>query len=194
MLDARCPERSPGRAVPRFVRAALLAIGVLTAASSCGAGSSAGTASDALSRGLQAHLAGRLDEATVAYFETLRRDPRNKFAYYDLGQIAHISSRPVAAESYYRLALEIDPGFGPALFNLAILRVEAGSAQEAIDLYQTLLVANPDYAAAHYNLGVALRSIGKQREGDEELARAHRLDATLTPPASMPDPSPAATH
>jgi len=192
MVDARCPERSSGRMVSRLLRAALLAVGILTVASSCGAGSSAGTASDALSRGLQAHRAGRLDEATVAYFETLRRDPRNKFAYFDLGQIAHISNRPVAAESYYRLALEVDPSFGPALFNLAILRVDAGAAQEAIDLYQTLLVANPDYAAAHYNLGVALRSIGKQREGDEELARALRLDPTLPPPASAP--APAATH
>src|SRR5205809_6404919 len=163
MLDARCPERFPGRAVSRFLHAALLAVQALAATASCGGTSSAQSAPDPLSRGLQAHLAGRLDEATVAYFEALRRDPRNKFAYYDLGQIAQISSRPVAAESYYRLALEIDPGFGPALFNLAILRVEAGSAQEAIDLYQTLLVANPDYAAAHYTLGVALRSTGKQR-------------------------------
>ena len=171
------------------MRAALLGLALLAAAPACGGTSSAETTSDPLSRGLEAHLAGRLDEATAAYFEALRQDPRNKFAYFDLGQIAQISKRPVEAESYYRIALGIDPNFGPALFNLAIVRFEAGSAQEAVDLYQTLLAATPDYAAARYNLGVALRSIGKQREGDEEIARAIRLDRTLAPPASAPNPN-----
>jgi tetratricopeptide (TPR) repeat protein len=167
----------------RLPRAVLIGLALLAIAPGCG-GSPAETASDSFNRGLQAHFAGRLDDATVAYFATLRRDPRNKFAYFDLGQIAQVTKRPVAAESYYRLALEIDADFGPALFNLAILRFEAGSAQEAIDLYQTFLAASPDNAGAHYNLGVALRSIGKQREADEELARAIRLDSTLAPPAS----------
>jgi tetratricopeptide (TPR) repeat protein len=172
-----------------ILRGLLLAAAVIAAAPGCGGSGSAQNAPDPLSQGLQAHRAGRLDDATVAYFEALRRDPRNKFAYFDLGQIAQISKRPVAAESYYRLALEIDPSFGPALFNLAILRFEAGSAKDAIELYQTLLAASPDYAAAHYNLGVALRSIGKQREGDEEIARAIGLDRTLAPPVSVPGSS-----
>ena len=166
--------------------------GLLTATASCVGTSSAGSASDPRSRGLVAHLAGRLDEATAAYFEALQQDPRNKYAFFDLGQIAHISKRPVGAESYYRLALAIDPIFSPALFNRAILRFE-GSRPEAIDLYQTLIAANPDYAAAHYNLGVALRSIGKQREGDEEIAQAIRLDKTLAPPASAPNLNPGGT-
>jgi len=183
------PDGPCSGALARLMRAVLLGLALLAAAPGCGGAGTSETASDPLSRGLQAHLAGRLDEATAAYFEALRQDPRNKFAYFDLGQIAHISKRPVEAESYYRLALEIDPNFAPALFNLAILRFEAGSAPEAIVLYQTLLATNPDYAAAHYNLGVALRSIGKVREGDDEIARAIRLDRTLAPPASAPNAS-----
>ncbi|HEV8534465.1 MAG TPA: tetratricopeptide repeat protein [Candidatus Limnocylindria bacterium] len=183
---------NPAARRPGLLSVVLLAL-VLIGAAGCGGTSSAETTSDPLSRGLQAHLAGRLDEATAAYFEALRQDPRNKFAYFDLGQIAHISKRPVEAESYYRIALSIDPSFGPALFNLAILRFEAGAAPEAIDLYQTLLAESPNYAAAHYNLGVALRSIGKQNEGDAEIAQAIRLDKSLAPPATAPDLRPGGT-
>src|SRR5437867_2274770 len=80
------------------------------------------TAADALNRGLQAHAAGKLDEAVAAYFTTLSKDPKNQFAYYNLGEIAQRGNRLVAAEAYYRLALEQDPKMESALFNLAIVR------------------------------------------------------------------------
>jgi hypothetical protein len=51
---------------------------------------------------LQAHAAGKLDEATTAYFETLAKDSKNKFAFYNLGVIAQGQGRAAAAESYYR--------------------------------------------------------------------------------------------
>src|SRR5256885_2190001 len=67
-------------------------------------GGSSETAADALNRGLAAHAAGKLDEAVAAYFTTLSKDPKNQFAYYNLGEIAQRQSRFVAAEPYYRLA------------------------------------------------------------------------------------------
>src|SRR5439155_757706 len=84
------PPRRPrlGGASSTCLRAALLVFGLLTATASCVGTSSAGSASDPRSRGLVAHLAGRLDEATAAYFEALQQDPRNKYAFFDLDQIA----------------------------------------------------------------------------------------------------------
>src|SRR3989337_1614422 len=102
----------------------LVALLFVVAAAACGYPSTTGTtdtAADALSRGLQAHTAGKFDEATAAYFETLAKDPKNKFAFYNLGEIAQRQSRPAAAESFYRLALEQDPKMASALFNLAII-------------------------------------------------------------------------
>src|SRR6266567_1366009 len=114
-------------------------------------------ASDALNKGLQAHAAGRLDEAAKDYREVLSHDPQNKYAYYDLGVIDQTQNRPAQAENNYRLALSIDPNFPSALFNLAILRADAGSAQEAVDLYRRDIAADPNNARAHLNLGVLLR-------------------------------------
>lgn len=136
-------------------------------------------ASQALERGLQAHAAGRLDEAAAAYREVLVHDPRSTFAYYNLGLIEQTLDHPGAAEAYYRLALGIDSNFVSALFNLAILRNEAGATQEAIDLYRQVVALQPDHAEAHFNLGLALRSIGEEAEAQEEIDRAIELNPSL---------------
>jgi Tfp pilus assembly protein PilF len=115
-------------------------------------------AQDVLQRGLEAQTAGRLDEATTAYREVLELDPRNKYAFYNLGVIDQNSGRAQAAENNYRIATSIDPDFTPALFNLAILRTDAGANDEAIALYRRVIAAEPFNAAGHLNLGYALAS------------------------------------
>ncbi|HUG06622.1 MAG TPA: tetratricopeptide repeat protein [Candidatus Limnocylindria bacterium] len=148
-----------------------------------------GSADDALSRALQAHTAGNLDAATAAYFETLSKDPKNKFAYYNLGVIAQAEKRAAAAESYYRLALEQDARMGSALFNLAILRAQAGANQEAADLYRRVIAIDPSYAAAYFNLGLVLRQLGQNAEAEQALATAQRLDAKLVAPSPSASPA-----
>jgi tetratricopeptide (TPR) repeat protein len=159
----------------------------------CGSTPPANTAEDALSRALQAHTAGKLDEATVAYFETLAKDPKNKFAFYNLGVIAQTQNRPVAAESYYRLAIDQDPQMGSAIFNLAIIRAQAGANQEAADLYRRVIAIDPNYAAAHFNLGLILRLLGQNAEAQTELATAQRLDPKLVAPNPTATPNQQAT-
>ena len=136
-------------------------------------------ASSALAAGLKAHAAGRLDEAAADYDKVLVYDPRNKFAYYNLGVIEQTQGDGGSAESDYRIALTIDPDFVPALFNLAILRTSSGSDREAIDLYEHVIQIDEGYAAAHLNLGFLLIDNGQVKEGKTELAIAVGLDATL---------------
>ena len=174
----------------RLFLACLLALA--TAAMACGGPSSANSgnesAADALNRGLQAHAAGKLDEAVAAYFTTLSKDPKNQFAYYNLGEISQRQGRLVAAESYYRLALDIDPKMLSALFNLAIVRTNAGATNDAIALYRQAIAVDPNYAAAHFNLGLLLRQIGQTAEAQTELATAQRLDKTLVAPSPSASP------
>jgi tetratricopeptide (TPR) repeat protein len=174
--------------------AALLALGV---AASCGVGSSAppsppaDLAGEALARGIAAHNAGKTDEAKQAYYETLYRDPKNKFAFYNLGQIARFANKPQVAEGYYRSAVEIDANFAPALFGLGAVRQTLDATAEAIDLYRRVIAIEPANAAAHYNLGILLRLSGKVVEGDAEIAKGMQLDPKLTaPPPVRPTPTP----
>ena len=167
--------------------ACLLASAALVTA--CGNTPAANTADDALSRGLQAHAGGKLDEATTAYFEALAKDPKNKFAFYNLGVIAQGQNRPAAAEAFYRLAIEQDARMGSALFNLAIVRALAGANQEAADLYRRVIAIDPNYAAAHFNLGLVLRLLGQNAEAEQELTKARQLDAKLVAPSPSASPA-----
>jgi tetratricopeptide (TPR) repeat protein len=145
--------------------------------------SNADWASEALSRGLQAHGQGRVEEAAGAYREVLRYDPANKYAFYNLGVLDQSAGRNVAAENNFRLSISSDPNYVPALYNLAILRTAAGAVPEAIDLYRQAISIEPNNPALHLNLGFALRSIGQQQEGDAAIRQAQDLRAASSQPA-----------
>jgi tetratricopeptide (TPR) repeat protein len=146
----------------------LALLGLTLICLACGSGKSKSEqAADTLQRGLEAQRQGRLDEAAAAYHNVLDLEPRNKFAFFNLGLIDQTSGRPRAAENNYRLALSIDPDFTPALFNLAI------------ELYRQVIALNPEDAGPHLNLGLLLRSIGQETEADAEIQRAVQLDPGL---------------
>src|SRR6185436_18187741 len=103
----------------------VLAIALLTATCSGGGsedgnGSDRAAANEALQAGLAAHSKGDLDAAEQDYLKTIRLDPQNKYAYYNLGVIAQTRNDAETAIANYQDVLRIDPDFVPALFNLAI--------------------------------------------------------------------------
>jgi tetratricopeptide (TPR) repeat protein len=148
------------------------------------------SADDALNRGLKARAAGDLDGATRAYYEVLSKDPRNKYALFDLGEIAQHQNRMVEAEAFYRLSLAQDKNFTPPLFNLAIVRTVAGDTTEALDLYRRTVASDPTFGEGHFNLGILLRQLGQTAEAQQELATAQLLNPSLAAPAPAPSPSP----
>jgi Tfp pilus assembly protein PilF len=177
-----------------FIRALLvgivlaaLSLGVTACSDSSGSGSSSGSpdakrASKSLNAGLKAHAAGDLTTAAADYKKTLRYDPRNKFAYYNLALIDQARGNYGLAEQKYRAALRTDPRYEPALFNLAILRT-ARAPKEAVKLYKRAVAAKPKDASAWLNLGLLQRAAGKQAEGDHSVARALALNPRLKDPA-----------
>jgi tetratricopeptide (TPR) repeat protein len=173
------------------VKGRVLGCVVLSAAilATCGGGSGGDSAADALNRGLAAHAAGKLDDAVTAYFQTLEKDPKNKFALYNLGEIAQRQNRLVAAEAYYRLALEQDPKMESALFNLAIVRTNVGATADAVALYKQVIAVNANNAAAHFNLGLLYRQLGQTADAQQELATAQRLDPKLVAPSPSASPA-----
>ena len=174
----------------------MFALPVVLAVAACGGGSAGqppAATPDALTRGIAAQNANKMDEATRAYFEVLSNDPKNKFAYTNLGQIARFQNRFAIAEGYYRSALEIDPNFGLALFGLGATRQALNFIQDAIDLYRKDIAVEPNNAAAHYNLGILLRLQGKIAEGDAEIARAIQLDPKLPQPGPVTTAKPTTT-
>lgn len=172
---------------PEASFALLLAIVMVGATASCSGGDAAEDqrAPLALTAALEAHQEGRLDEAVELYEEVLTLEPRNKFAWYNLGLIDQTRGENDRAEERYREAIATDPDFVAALFNLAVLRTAAGDDDEAIALYRQITEIQPGYAPAHLNLGFALIAVGQDSEGRAELETATELDPSLS--SRIPD-------
>src|ERR1700731_4259261 len=97
----------------------LLILGLLVTAA-CGvaaqaAKSPAQQANDLVNAGVKAQAAGLATQAADNYHKALSLDPRNKFAYFDLGVIDQTAGRNATAELEYRTAIQYDPNFGGAL-------------------------------------------------------------------------------
>jgi len=173
------PTSSVTASTMRWTRWMVLPICVAVLAA-CGSTSAPTSQTDPLTAGLDAQMRGRTVEAVTDYQAVLRKDPHNKYAYYNLGLIDQLAGRAASAELYYRTALQTDPNFAPALYNLAILRT-GPAAQEAVDLYRRVLKIMPGYAAAHLNLGYVLLSLKEVTAGKSELLTAEKLDPSLAP-------------
>lgn len=147
-------------------------------------------AAESLERGVQADTAGRVDEAITAYFQVLSNEPKNKFAFYNLGQVYRRANELVIAEGYYRQALKVDPNFVAALFGYGFTRLAAADWAEAERANKAVTAAEPQNAPAWFNLGLALQNQSKQTEATQAFQRARQIDPNLTPPpAPTPRPS-----
>lgn len=89
-------------------------------------------------------------------------------ALVNLGTV-HFQLRQFAeAETYYRRAVEADPGYALAHFNLGNLYDEQNDLERAYRHYVMALQLNPQYADAHYNMALLC-----ERKGDLLTATRH---------------------
>lgn len=158
----------------------VLTVAAVLALGGCGSDKSdAERANDLLQKGIAAQNADDVVTASVNYNEVLRLDPRNKFAYYNLGLIAQNSGDLETAQTDYRLALSVDPAYASALYNLAIVEKARGNEETAIDLYKRTIAADDKFASAFLNLGLLQRELGDKAEGDLNLRKAVALSPEL---------------
>lgn len=137
---------------------------------------------DALvTQGLALHQAGKLDEATSLYQQALKADSKNKFAHFNLGQIAQTRQQWDASIDSYRAALATDPKFSAALYNLGLAYASKGDRANAISTLRKALEVTPNNAPTLFNLGTLLVQDGKNDEGTKLIAQALTLDPTLKP-------------
>ncbi len=128
----------------------------------------------------QSSATGVVSKKDIKSFnDVLEKEPRNKYAFYNLGLIAQVSGDKPVAETNYRQAVSIDPKFTSALYNLAIVRKAVGDTTSAITFYRQAIAADPNNPAPHFNLGILLRATGDKALGDAEIAKAVELNPAL---------------
>ena len=94
------------------------------------------------------------EEVIGAYQKAIDLDSHAAGAMVNLGTLHFNARKWREAERYYRLALEADPDYPLAHFDLANLYDERGDRTKAAEHYQAALKISPNYADAHYNIAL----------------------------------------
>lgn len=113
---------------------------------------------------------GDYQEAESRLRSALRFD-KNEAAYCMLGVALQGLDRYEEARASYLEALEVDPAFEEAYYNLGVLVRESDPA-EAEAFFSKALECTPDYGEAHRELGWRLRSRNALPEAEYHLRRA----------------------
>lgn len=144
--------------------------------------SATATEADSLvTQGIALHQAGKLDEASALYQQALKADSKNKFALFNIGQIAQTRQQYDSAIASYKAAIAVDKNFSAALYNLGLAYTSTGDRANAITTLRTALVLTPQSAPTLFNLGTLLVQEGKTEEGTAFISQAITIDPTLKP-------------
>jgi tetratricopeptide (TPR) repeat protein len=96
----------------------------------------------------------------MIWADTVAKCPGNERAHNNLGNdLLSLPGWLPEAIAQFQTALQIDPDYAEAHYNLGLALKKAGRIPEAIAQYDDALRINPDYAEAHSNLGNALLNL-----------------------------------
>ena len=134
-------------------------------------------AKELLQQGIDAGIAGRLEEAESIFRQVIKIDPSNANAYNNLGTTLEKQGKLEEAIANYLQAIQLNPNYASAYNNRGYaLHQQQGKLEEAITNYQQAIQLNPNYADAYNNLGVALSDKGKLEEAIASYQQAIQLN------------------
>ena len=125
--------------------------------------------------GLQAQMAGNVQEAYKELKRALELNPDYPEAHNAIAILLHISfNRPEEAMVHYQKALELRPTFSEAQTNLANVYLSQSRYDEAIKLYEQSLndMLYPTPYIAQGNMGWALYKKGEMERGVQNIKAA----------------------
>lgn len=109
---------------------------------------------------LEAHRAGRLDEAEPLYREALATVPDHPQALHYFGVLCHQRGDHESAATLLNRALALNSEDADCWSNRGLVAAAGGQYPLAMQCYQRALALQPDFADAHNNLAVALQAQG----------------------------------
>jgi tetratricopeptide (TPR) repeat protein len=101
---------------------------------------------------------GELDRAYQVLLQLDQRGFQHKFLFFTLGNIDEKNDRLVQAINWWERALQVDPNYYEALFNIGVAHYKRDDRQKAIDSWRRVLLLNPD-AETRETTEEALRSV-----------------------------------
>lgn len=140
---------------------------------------------EAVRQAVEAHQAGRLEEAEAGYRRALQMQAGQPDALHFLGVLCHQRGASDEGVRLIRMALRAIPGHAEAHNNLGNIHKESGRFAEAEACYRQALVCVPHHLDAMSNLAIVLEAQLRPAEAFEfyerllqhapRLGRAHML-------------------
>jgi protein O-mannosyl-transferase len=117
----------------------------------------------------------------VALWEdTVKHAPGKVRVWFNLGT-AYLANDPEKAQSAFRRALELQPHFPEALYDLGVIEQGKRNWSVALAYYQRALEQQPDYWPAANNMGNTLFAMGDPARSVECFERTLRLNPDYWP-------------
>ena len=176
-IDAAMSQSASSHSDHRLGGAAVLLVAAVSAI-----GCHRLTANDS-SEGVRLYQQGNYLGAVNSFQRALDQQPGNPDCFYNLGatyhQQAKLFSRPgdlETAEQYYHLCLARAPDHAACQRGLAVLLVETGRSDEAIDQLEQWAVQDPDSPEPHIEIARLCQEQGNLLAAEEQLAAALAVD------------------
>jgi Tfp pilus assembly protein PilF len=148
------------RLLPRFARVWLCALGVAAALG-------LGAATVRRNRDYRSEVA--------LWTDTVAKAPGNPRAHNDLAEAFLAGGEPAKAAAEFVLAVQVDPNYAPAQYNLGVTLLDSGRPQEAIPHLEKALSAPRHQAELHLYLGEAFERTGQRAGAADQFREALRL-------------------
>ena len=101
--------------------------------------------------------------------------PNDPLLHCELAGLLHNAGRSAEAVKHYQRAVEIDPAFRRAWYNLGCVSNEQGREADAIPCFRRSLELDPNHAPSHHNLGQVLFNLGDTDGAIEQYRQAITL-------------------
>ena len=124
------------------------------------------------------YAANRLDDAFNLLL-SVPQEERSAQQWLIMGNIMMDLDKAGDAEFMYNSALNVDPKYYKAIYNLANLHLQNGQTNMAIQEYKQALKYKKDFAHAYYNLGCAYIKAGELRKAKNAFLDAIYFKPTV---------------
>ena len=127
-----------------------------------------------------------LDENLLAQEKRVEENPSSAALRNDFGNLLAERRFPKEARAEYKKALDLDPAFFLAAYNLGLMEETEGRVSDAISAYKEAIHRRRGFPPAHFRLGRLYEKLGRNDEAVEEYAKAIRIDESLRDPRKNP--------
>ncbi len=127
-------------------------------------------------KAIEFHIQGKIIEARNNYKYLIGIGLPDPIVFANYGIIQKDLGNLQEAELYLRKAIELNPNFANAHFNLGNIFIDLDKLQEAELSIRKAIELDPDFENAHSNLAGILKDLGKLKEAELSIRRVIELN------------------